>query len=322
VSTLDPDSETAVTPTPAKTPSEPAEQPAESAEQPIDEPTKPAGAVASEQASAEPTEKAAEPAADEPTKAAEIVESAEPAEPAAVTEEPAEPVEADEPAAEPAAVAEEPTKPVEADEPAEPTASAEPADEPAEEPTGAVATEEPAEKPADEPAITAPSEAAGLRSRRMLVPAVLAALALGSAIAVGVLGWQAYSDARAQRAQTAALDAAKTGTVQVLSYDSKTLDADLARSRTLISGAFAAKFEELAGSVIEPAVKQQNLGTKATVARSAVIDAQPDQVRALLFVNQTTTVGSDPAPHTASNQVRVTMTWTDGHWLISDMQPL
>ena len=230
---------------------------------------------------------------------------------------------ADKPVEEPAdeQPADEPVDAV--DKPAEEPADEQPADEPV------AADEQPAEQPADD-ATDEPAEvfatdapaAGGFRSRRMLVPIGLAALALGSAVAVAVLGWQAFSDARTQRAQDAALEAARTSTVQVLSYDSKTLDADLARSRGLISGTFAAKFEELASGVIVPAVKQQNLGTKATVARSAVIDAQPDQVRALLFVNQATTVGSDPAPHTASNQVRVTMTWTDGRWLISDLQPL
>jgi Mce-associated membrane protein len=137
-----------------------------------------------------------------------------------------------------------------------------------------------------------------------------------------VLGWQSISASRAQSAQNAALDAARTGTTQVLSYDSKTLDADLAKSRTLISGNFAAKFEDLANSVIVPAVRQQSLSTKANVVRAAVIDAQPEQVQALLFVNQTTTMSSQPAPRSATNQVRVTMTWSDGHWLISDVQPL
>ena len=157
---------------------------------------------------------------------------------------------------------------------------------------------------------------------RRLLPIVLAALLVVSALAVALLGWGAYSESRAQRTQDAALAAARDNTTQVLSYNSTTLDADLARSRGLISGGFAAKFEELAGSVIVPAVRQQSLSTKATVVRSAVIDAQSDQVRALLFVNQTTTVGGQPAPHNATNQVRVTMTWTNGKWLISDMQPL
>jgi Mce-associated membrane protein len=58
------------------------------------------------------------------------------------------------------------------------------------------------------------------------------------------------------------------------------------------------------------------------VLNAAVIDAQPDQVRALLFVNQTSTTTGAPEPRTAANQVRVTMTAVDGQWLISDLQPL
>ena len=299
MSTPNTDSETAVTPTPAQTPTEPADtvEAADTVEQPAEVTEAPTDVVQPAEVAEAPTDLVVE-AAEAPSEQVEPAESVEPsasAEPVEVTAEPAEPVD----------VTDEPTEPVDATE------------KPTDEPTETLAV--PAEAEAD--AATA-TTATGLRSRRMLVPIVLAALALGSAVAVAVLGWQAISDSRAQRAQDTALDAAKTSTTQVLSYDSKTLDADLGRARTLISGAFAAKFEELASSVIVPAVKQQNLGTKATVARSAVIDAQPDQVRALLFVNQTTTVGSDPAPHTASNQVRVTMTWTDGHWLISDLQPL
>jgi Mce-associated membrane protein len=302
VSTPDPDSETAVTPTPGQTPAEPtdtAEAPTEQVK-PVESADK--SADKSVEKPAEPTETAEEPA-----------ESTEPVE-AAVTptdqpgDESGEPVDA---AEEPTDSADETAEPVEAvEKPVE-----QPADEPTDEPVEA--SEEPTEVLA-----TPDGAAAGPRSRRMLVPIVLAAVALGSAVAVAVLGWQAFSDGRAQRSQDAALDAARTGTTQVLSYDSKTLDADLARSRGLISGAFAAKFEELASGVIVPAVQQQSLATKATVARSAVIDAQPDQVTALLFVNQSTTVGADPAAHTASNQVRVTMTLADGHWLISDLQPL
>jgi Mce-associated membrane protein len=302
VSTPDPDSETAVTSTPAQqTPAEPSDATA------TDAATEPAGVTGEPTAPTKPVEPAekAEKVAEEPADAATeslaaVDKSAEPGDKAEPADEATEPVEA---LAKPAGEADDVTEPV---VPLDKTG--EPTDEHSDEPTEALAT--------------APAAASGLRSRRMLVPIVLAVLALGSAVAVAVLGRQAFSDARTQRAQDAALEAARTSTTQVLSYDSKTLDADLARSRSLISGAFAAKFEELASGVIEPAVKQQSLGTKATVARSAVIDAQPDQVRALLFVNQSTTVGADPTAHTASNQVRVTMTWTDGRWLISDLQPL
>jgi Mce-associated membrane protein len=158
------------------------------------------------------------------------------------------------------------------------------------------------------------------RARRLLV--ALAGLVVVSAVVVGWFGWQAYSTAQDRHAQDEALAAARSATAQVLSYSAPTLDADLARSRSMISGLFAAKFAQLADNVIVPAVKEQNLATKAVVLNAAVIDAQPDQVRALLFVNQTSTMTGAPEPRTAANQVRVTMTAVDGQWLISDLQPL
>ena len=158
------------------------------------------------------------------------------------------------------------------------------------------------------------------RARRLLM--ALAGLVVVSALVVGWFGWQAFSAAQDRRAQDEALAAARTATAQVLSYSAPTLDSDLARSRSMISGVFAAKFAQLADNVIVPAVKEQSLATKAVVLNAAVIDAQPDQVRALLFVNQTSTMAGAPEPRTAANQVRVTMTAVDGQWLISDLQPL
>jgi len=235
----------------------------------------------------------------------------------ATTDTTAEKTAAEEPAAEETETATAETATTEA---ATATATAETAT--AETATAETATAETADTAdAVEPSATTDAAPAGSRARRLL-PIVLAGLLVASAVAVALLGWGAYSESRAQRTQDTALAAARDSTIQVLSYNSATLDADLARSRTLISGGFAAKFEELATSVIVPAVRQQSLSTKATVVRAAVIDAQPDLVRALLFVNQTTTLGGQPAPHNATNQVRVTMTWTNGKWLISDMQPL
>jgi Mce-associated membrane protein len=288
---------------------------------------KPAAAVADRAATSDKPAEAETPAAVDKPAAAE--KPAEADKPAVADTEADKPAEAETPAAaeNPAAV----DKPAEADKPAVAEIEAE---EPAEADKPALADTD-ADKPAaaDKPAEVRvpvqstpapelkPAADAG-RARPVLVPIALAALALASLVAVAVLGWQSISASRAQSAQNAALDAARTGTTQVLSYDSKTLDADLAKSRTLISGNFAAKFEDLANSVIVPAVRQQSLSTKANVVRAAIIDAQPEQVQALLFVNQTTSMSSQPAPRSATNQVRVTMTWSDGHWLISDVQPL
>ncbi len=163
--------------------------------------------------------------------------------------------------------------------------------------------------------------AGGSKTRR-LIPIALAVLVLATAVAVGLLGWQAIRAADAERTAVGALDAARTNTGQVLSFDSTTIDADLARSRTLVSGTFATQFEQRVSEVIMPAIQQQAITTKAEVVRSALIDARPDQVDALLFVDQTTTTSGNPAPQRTPAQLRVTMTRNvDGRWLISDLQP-
>jgi Mce-associated membrane protein len=158
--------------------------------------------------------------------------------------------------------------------------------------------------------------------RRRLVPIALAAVAVISAVVVGLLGWQAYSASRDQRALDDALAAARTATAQVLSYDPRTLDADLANSRKLISGPFAAQFDDLAKRLITPNAQQRHLATKTTVNRVSVIDAKPGEVHTLLFINQTMTMDGMPEPRRTIEQVRVTMTQTDGRWLISELQPL
>ncbi|WP_051579444.1 hypothetical protein [Pseudonocardia acaciae] len=161
--------------------------------------------------------------------------------------------------------------------------------------------------------------------RRAVV--VLAVLALAAAVAVAVLGWQAFTQASAQGDRDAALEAARTSTAAVLSYDSKTLDADLAKARASVSGDFAAKFNELTNAVIVPAARQQELSAKATVLRAALIDngtdptARPDRFQALVFVNQATTVIGQPQPRVTGTPLKVTLTKVDGAWLITDLQP-
>jgi Mce-associated membrane protein len=340
VSTLDSDSETAVTSTPVTNSTEPAEasgkagpvDPSKSADSTVPATEAKATGAATAATAASGSARAGDSAGAEVDKAADSAKPAEadataadkPAAQADTTAAEADTTAADKPAAEAdTTAADKPAAEVAADKPATEVAADKPAAVLAADKPASATAEPTVSAEADEPAqARVPAQPSPAANRRVLVPIALAAVALASLVAVAVLGWQAISASRAQSAQNAALDAARSGTTQVLSYDSKTLDADLARSRTLISGPFAAKFEDLANSVIVPAVRQQSLSTKANVVRAAVIEAQPEQVQALLFVNQTTTVGSQPGPHSATNQVRVTMTWSDGHWLISDVQPL
>jgi len=166
------------------------------------------------------------------------------------------------------------------------------------------------------------NERLSARSRR-LVPISLGVLVGASAVAVGVLGQQAIVANAAERDATAAMDAARTGTVQVLSYDARTLEADLARARTQITGPFVEVFEDVAEDVTGLTSRQEVAATRAEVVRSALIGAQDDRAEVLLFLDRVTTAPAQPEPQRGSVQVKVTMTRTaDGRWLISEIQPL
>lgn len=172
-----------------------------------------------------------------------------------------------------------------------------------------------------EKAEPAGSKAAGGRSRT-LVPLVLGVVILGLAIAVGFFTVQAVSSSNAEQDRTAALDAARTSSAQALSYNSDTIDADIARTKALLTGKFAADFDQLATQFLLPASKQTKLSTNAEVTHAAVIESGPQEAKVLLFVNQTVRAASAPQPATGAAGMRVTMTLADGKWLISNIEPI
>lgn len=156
--------------------------------------------------------------------------------------------------------------------------------------------------------------------RRVLTTALV--LVVVAAVGVGWLGWVALRDAAAEQTRVEALEAAMTRTEQVLSYDTKTLDADLSRAREQVSGGFAAQYESMVQGLIRPAAQAEQIATKADVVRAAVISSGPEQMEAVLYINQVTTAASNPEPINGTNQVRVTMTRTDDKWLISELTPV
>jgi Mce-associated membrane protein len=153
-------------------------------------------------------------------------------------------------------------------------------------------------------------------SRNVLAGAVVAASVL-----TGTLGWHAHSAAAAQRSTAAAVEAAKSKATQLLTYSAPTIDADLVRAKQQVTGEFSKRFHELAATVIEPGARQQALTTKAVVTRAAVISAESDKVVTLLFLSQTTTTAANPQPTQQSSVARVTMSRSNGEWLISDLVP-
>jgi len=153
---------------------------------------------------------------------------------------------------------------------------------------------------------------------------VLVVLLIASAGAAGGVYWWLYRPDQLTNpaAQQQAINAARDGTVALLSYAPDSLDKDLANAKAHLTGEFLKYYSQFTDQIVAPAAKQKGVKTEATVARAALSDMHPDNATVLVFVNQVTTSKDRPDPALATSSVMVKLTKTDGHWLISEFNPI
>ena len=65
-----------------------------------------------------------------------------------------------------------------------------------------------------------------------------------------------------------ALDAAKTGTVALLSYSPESLDKDFAAAKSHLTGDFLSYYTQFTQQIVTPAAKQKSVKTAASVVRA------------------------------------------------------
>jgi Mce-associated membrane protein len=196
-----------------------------------------------------------------------------------------------------------------------------------------------AEEGVDEPAepASADTEVDGLdqwsppprrRSRAAVIVASVAAVALVALVAsAGATAWLFFKEYRIdQQTNTAAanvaLDAAKSGTVALLSYSPESLDKDFAAAKSNLTGDFLSYYTQFTEQIVTPAAKQKSVKTTASVVRAAVSEIHPDSAVVLVFINQTTTSKENPDGAFAASSVKVSMKKIDDRWLISAFDPV
>jgi Mce-associated membrane protein len=122
-------------------------------------------------------------------------------------------------------------------------------------------------------------------------------------------------------AQTA-INAARDGTVALLSYKPDTLNQDFAAAKSHLTGDFLNYYDQFTKEIVTPAAKEKALTTTAQVVGAAATELQPNSAVVLLFVNQATTSKERPYPAMASSSVLVSLTKVHGTWLITKFQPV
>ncbi|MFB1297805.1 hypothetical protein ACAG24_020015 [Mycobacterium sp. pW049] len=191
------------------------------------------------------------------------------------------------------------------------------------------AVEETAEEGVKEPAVSPPAKR-GIQWSRVVAFMVLPALALVLAAGAGYLKWlddtnragtmSADVTSHPSLAETT-VQAAREGTIALLSYTPDKVEEQLGAARDLLTGEFRESYTSLTNDVVIPGAREKQISAIATVPAAASVSLSGDEAVVLLFVNQTVTVGPDAPTDTASS-VRVTLEKVGDRWLISQFDPV
>lgn len=211
--------------------------------------------------------------------------------------------------------------------PEPPGAAAAQTEDPAPPPPAPEPIREPTPEPTPEPVSqdAEPGRGSLLDSGRLL--AALVALCLLLAAGTAFAWWRSEhpADGRAPdgaitsaQARDAGMQAATTLTQKVLSYDWKTLDADVAASEKVLAPSFRSEYAKAMAGVKDQTVKNQVKLTANAVATS-IVSATEKKVVALVFVNQVTVAKGTANQRLDQNRVLVTLTRDGGEWRVSKM---
>jgi Mce-associated membrane protein len=156
--------------------------------------------------------------------------------------------------------------------------------------------------------------------------AVLAtALCVPAAAAVVVLDLHDRSADATDDARAGAVVAGRSDVEDLLSYDYRSLDADMSRAKAESTGVFAAQYAQTAARLAQEA-KATRAIVQATASNPGVVSASKNQVVVLLFVDQASvkqlTGATSPTTRIDQSRVQVTMTRIDGRWLVSQLSAL
>jgi len=156
---------------------------------------------------------------------------------------------------------------------------------------------------------------------RVLVYGVLPGLALLLGLVAGYFKYQDASVSKSEQASIESLQVAKESTVALLSYRPDTVERDLSAGRDRTTGQFRDSYTQLTNDVVIPGAKQQQITAIATIPAASSVSANENHAVALVFVDQSVTIGKDK-PTSSLSSVRVTLDKVGHQWLVSGFDPV
>jgi Mce-associated membrane protein len=153
-----------------------------------------------------------------------------------------------------------------------------------------------------------------------LVPVVAAGLCVPAAAGVVLLAGEASAASDRNSARHDALAVAPAIARDILSYDYRTIDRDIAHARSETSGEFARQYDA-ASAELRTEARANHAIVQARVRDTGVVAATSSQVVVLVFADQVsvtrTSAGSVPTTRLVPSAVQMTLTKVDGRWRVS-----
>ncbi|SDM84732.1 hypothetical protein [Nonomuraea jiangxiensis] len=160
---------------------------------------------------------------------------------------------------------------------------------------------------------------------RTVVIVLLGVLVVAAGVLVPTMWFDLRHLREADAAGAQAMAAARKVAPDLLSYDYRTVEADLAKARTYTTGALTGQYRELATTLV-PRARAQKVVQTVAVAGVGVEHAEPDRVEVLLFVNTGTVKEipgeAEPQQQFTQNRARFVMVRQDSRWLVADLSTL
>lgn len=179
----------------------------------------------------------------------------------------------------------------------------------------------PADDATTEPEETAAEPARNIAWPRVLVFAVIPAVALLLAAGSAFLRWQITWNAGSDAARTESVEAAKEIATEMLSYDPETVERHLNEALGRLTGTFRDSYTTLVNTRVIPIATTQGVTATAEVPAVGVVSASPDRTELVLYLDQYVTVPGR-APQKTASTVRATMVRQNGEWKLSEFEPV
>jgi Mce-associated membrane protein len=157
--------------------------------------------------------------------------------------------------------------------------------------------------------------------RPSVTVAVLTIVVVALAVATVLLLFQWHSAQTTSSAQSGASAAAAKDVPALLSYQSQTLAADIAKAKADCTPQFAGTYGQAMASQVEQTAAKNHVDTETTVSDTSVVRSSSGNVTLLVFTSSQTKTDAKAESVLNDTAVKVTMQKVGGTWLVSDLVP-